>query len=66
MNPFLYEESQERYQDRLREADLRRLARIARANHPSLLDWLRAQLRAGMSSLSLRWNERERAANEQI
>jgi hypothetical protein len=44
MNPFIVDESRERYHDRLNEAEQGRQAQQARANHVSRVDRFRARI----------------------
>ena len=44
MNPFIIDESRERYQDRLNQAEQERQARQARANRVSRVDRLRMRI----------------------
>ena len=43
MNPFIVDESRERYQDRLNQTEQERLAQQARANRVSRVDHFRAR-----------------------
>jgi hypothetical protein len=44
MNPFIIDESRERYQERLNQAEQGRLAQQARANRVSRVDHFRARI----------------------